>query len=323
MNILFFGAGAVGQGIGGMLAAHGCGVDMVLRKHYRDAIKYGGLHITGIYGDHNAEFGKLGLAESVEAFAGNDYDYILLTTKSFDTDTALEEIDRHITSGNIVSVQNGCGNLEKVILRFGQSRSLAARVITGFEIVNPGVVRITVSADAVHIGGPVEGIVDGRAVKLAELIDGAGLPCSATPFIRRDLFAKLLYNCALNPLGAILGVHYGALGDSVNTRKVMDAVIDEVFEMLDDMGEQTHWENAESFRDSFYNVQIPATYNHRSSMLQDIEKGKKTEIDALTGYVSLRANKAGFKTPVCDTLSSIIGFMETRSIDTSRAGHLY
>lgn len=310
MRILIFGAGAVGQGIGGMLAANGCRVDFVLRERYRAAIAAGGLTVTGIYGDHHAESSMLGLADDIEEFAGNGYDYILLTVKSHDTDGALDMLARRDTGGSIVSVQNGCGNLEKVISRFGASRSLAARVITGFEIERPGVVRITVSADSVHIGGPSESVLDDRAVELARLIDGAGLPCAATPHIRRDLFAKLLYNCALNPLGAILGVHYGALCDNRDTRAIMDAVIEEVFAMLDAVGERTHWNTPEEYRAFFYRDQLPATYDHRPSMLQDIERGRRTEIDALTGYVSARGREAGIRTPVCDTLSSIIKFRE-------------
>ena len=310
MRILIFGAGAVGQGIGGMLAAHGCRVDLVLRERHRAAIEAGGLHVTGIFGDHFAKPGSMGVSETLERFADITYDFVLVTTKSYDTDTALETLAQHVKTDCVVSVQNGCGNLEKVVTRFGESRALAARVITGFEIARPGKVRITVSADAIHIGGPVEGSQDSRAEELASFINSAGLPCVAARHIRRDLFAKLLYNCALNPLGAILGVHYGALGDNSDARQIMDAVIDEVYSMLLATGERTHWNTPGEYRDFFYGSQIPATYNHRSSMLQDIERGKRTEVDALTGYVSARGSEAGISTPVCNALSSIIRFRE-------------
>ena len=183
-------------------------------------------------------------------------------------------------------------------------------MITGFEIERPGRVRITVSADSIHIGGNNEGEIPQSAVRLAEAIDKAGLPCSATPCINRDLLAKLLYNSALNPLGAALGVHYGVLGDNPHSRSIMNAVIGEVFAVITAMGKKTHWNTAEEYEDYFYRKQIPATYDHRSSMIQDLEMGKRTEVDALTGYVSSKGTQYGIATPVCDTISGIIRFLE-------------
>jgi len=145
---------------------------------------------------------------------------------------------------------------------------------------------------------------------LADAVNAAGLPCTVTTSIRRDLFAKLLYNSALNPLGAALGVHYGALGDDPHARAVMNGVIAEVFAVMTAMNVTTHWSIPEEYEAFFYKNQIPATYHHRSSMLQDLDKGARTEIEALTGYVSRQGRIHGIQTPVCDTLSEIIRFLE-------------
>ncbi|GAG76795.1 unnamed protein product, partial [marine sediment metagenome] len=225
----------------------------------------------------------------------------------YNTETAVTELKKiHNQSFVAASMQNGCGNLEMLVKYLGEARSLAARVITGFEIERPGAVRITVTADDIHVGGFSEGEVPESATTITEAINNAGLPCVTTPFIKRDLLAKLLYNCALNPLGAILGVHYGALGDNQYARLIMNNVIHEVFNVIEAMGERTHWDTAEEYQSYFYEKQIPSTYHHRSSMLQDIENGKRTEIDALTGYVSKQGRLHGILTPVCDTLSHLI-----------------
>jgi len=311
MRILIFGAGALGQALGCMLSGSGQDVDMVLRGRFAEAIKTNGLKVSGLFGDHSADLKSLGVYTDVNAIKDKRYDYSIITTKSYDTEIAVKDISKlSVTPSFIVSMQNGCGNYEKVIDAFGRDRSLAARVITGFRIESPGNIKITVSADSVHIGGPIENEIPESARILADAINSSGLPCSATGFIRRDLFAKLLYSCALNPLGAILGVHYGLLGESSFTRALMDKVIDEVFAVINAMGQKTHWETSSEYRKLFYDQQLPTTYEHRSSMLQDIETGKRTEIDSLTGYVVCQGKKYGIDTPVCETLSEIIRFKE-------------
>ena len=227
MRFLIFGAGALGQALGCMLAAAGHHVDLVLRRRYIDVLQKQGLRVSGIFGDFAAAAGRIGLLEDISA-ACVPYDFILITTKAYDTGRAVAAIGS--LSGctcPVVSMQNGCGNVEQVLGRFGAERSLGARVITGFEIVAPGHIAVTVTADQVHVGGAVSGPVPPAAEVLAGLIAQAGLPCCAVSDIHQDLYAKLLYNCTLNPLGAILGVRYGALAEDEGTRAIMDGIIEE------------------------------------------------------------------------------------------------
>jgi 2-dehydropantoate 2-reductase len=210
----------------------------------------------------------------------------------------------------VVSLQNGCGNLEKLAERLGRERSLAGRVITGFEIERPGVVRITVSADAIHVGGCVRGTIPAAAKRLADALSHAGLPSIAVADIYQSLFAKLLYNCALNPLGALLGVPYGALGESAETRMLMDQVIEETFAVINAMGGTTPWPDAASYGRVFYGQLIPATSNHRASMLQDLDHNKPTEVEAMVGYVAAQGRKFGVPTPCCDFLAALVRFKE-------------
>jgi 2-dehydropantoate 2-reductase len=311
MRILVFGAGALGQAVGCLLAADGHDVDLILRERFREAIRREGLAVTGIFGEFRVAPDRIGSFASIDAVRDRRYDYTLVTVKSYDTAAAADALamidDQSFT---VVSLQNGCGNMEILRERFGNDHTLAARVITGFEIERPGLVRITVTADAIHIGGPLSGEIPPSAVRLAEAVNHGGLPCTTTPHIGRDLLAKLLYNSALNPLGAVLGVHYGALGDDPHSRSIMNRVIGEVFAVIRAMGARTHWETPEEYEAFFYSQQIPATYHHRSSMLQDLETGKRTEVEALTGYVSAQGQMHGVPTPVCDTLSDLVRFRE-------------
>jgi len=311
MNFLIFGAGALGQALGCLLAADGHRVDLVIRKRFMDAIAQKGLKVTGIFGDFSTEAKRLRLMESLRSQPGNNYDAALITTKSYDTAEAVTAIaGLKEFAGPVVSMQNGCGNVEQLKAYFGRKRTFGARVITGFEITAPGTIRITVSADDVHVGSCIRGTIPKFAHTLAEAINHAGLPCRAVADIYQDLFAKLLYNCALNPLGAILGVHYGELGDSRETRIIMNRIINETFAVIHGLGGSTPWPDGESYRAIFYDTLLPATYNHRPSMLQDLEQGKPTEVEALVGYVAERGEQLGIPAPTCALLAGLVRFKE-------------
>jgi len=311
MRVLIFGAGALGQALGCMLAAAGHEISLVIRKRFMDAIAENGLRVTGIFGDFIARPGQINLLENLDNSDGSEFDAAIITTKSYDTRTAIDAIAAMENfTGKVVSMQNGCGNMEQVEQRFGPERTFGARVITGFEITGPGEVAITVTADAVHIGSCQRGQIPAFAEQLARAIDQAGLPCIAVEDIYQDLFAKLLYNCALNPLGAVLGVHYGALGERQETRRIMDAVMDETFAVIKGLGGSTPWPEADSYRQVFYEKLLPATYNHRPSMLQDLENNKPTEVEALVGYVAKNGKQLAIATPTCAMLADLVRFKE-------------
>ena len=312
MNFLIFGAGALGQALGCMLAADGHRVDFLLRPRFINELQEGGLTVTGILGEYTAPKELCRLLTTISQ-ADACYDYLLLTTKAYDTAGALQDIAGLGPRGGIVvSMQNGCGNLEQVEGCFGRERTLGARVITGFAITRPGLVTITVSADAIHVGGCGRGTVPPSATLLADLLSHAGHPTVAVSDIHQSLFAKLLYNCALNPLGAILGVHYGALAEQPETQEVMNQVIDETFAVIAALGGSTPWANGDDYKTVFYSTLIPATFNHRASMLQDLEQGKPTEVDALVGYVGRQGKRFNLPTPTCDLLTALVKFKERR-----------
>lgn len=311
MRLLIYGAGALGQAIGCMLAAQGHEVHLLLRERFKKVIEQNGLSVSGIFGEYHVRGEQLGLHKELADIDGSDLEYVLLTTKAYDTASSVEDIAtlKNFT-GMVVSMQNGCGNVEQVEQAIGPERTLGSRVITGFEIECPGTVRITVSADDVHIGASQKGPIPTAAIELAAAIDQAGLPCSCVEDIHKDLFAKLLYNCALNPLGAVLGVHYGALSEHEESRAIINRVIEETFAVIKAMGKETLWGDAQEYQKVFYDRLVPMTYDHRPSMLQDIEQHKPTEVEALVGYVASKGEQHGIATPTCATLAGLVRFKE-------------
>jgi 2-dehydropantoate 2-reductase len=122
----------------------------------------------------------------------------------------------------------------------------------------------------------------------------------------------MLYNCALNPLGAILAVSYGSLAENQWSRDLMNHIAEEVFAVMTAAGFGTHWRSAGDFLRVFYDKLVPDTAGHKSSTLQDIAAGKKTEIDELTGEVLVLAEKYRIDVPCNRIIYAIIKFVEAR-----------
>ena len=205
--------------------------------------------------------------------------------------------------------QNGWGNFEIFSKSIPPQRIFNARVITGFRRLAPSHVEVTVHADAIKIGSLASGEANSLA-KLADRISQGGIPCQVTPTIAKDLWSKMLYNCCLNPLGAILETPYGSLGDSPAARSLMRGIAREVFQVMRAAGHTTHWDDVESFLRAFYRQMIPATYAHESSMLQDVRNGRRTEIDALNGAVVELGERFGIEVPHNRCMRDLVCFKE-------------
>jgi 2-dehydropantoate 2-reductase len=150
---------------------------------------------------------------------------------------------------------------------------------------------------------------------LAESLTRGGIPCIPTDTIAADLWAKMLFNCTLNPLGAILDVPYGALGAQPSTVALMNRIADEIFAVCHAMNMPLHWPSCSAFLEDFYGQQVPATANHHSSTLQDIKAGKRTEIDALNGQVITLAERHGVSVPYNQCLYRLVKFIESSTRD--------
>jgi 2-dehydropantoate 2-reductase len=215
---------------------------------------------------------------------------------------------RLAADGLLDSLQNGIGNVEHASDVLGASRVIGARVIFGAELLAPGRVRVTVNAAPVLVGSPDprDAARGTLAAAWARRFADAGIPSDATDNLLGELWAKVFYNAALNPLGALLGVPYGWLPDDPDARALMDRVIDEAFAVARASGVRLRWPDAGAYRADFYGALVPSTAAHRSSMLQDLERGRPTEIDAINGWVARRGAELGVPVPVNTTLTHVI-----------------
>jgi len=292
-RILVAGSGAIGSVVACLLAEAGLEVNVLGRGEHLQAMARadGGIEIEGIWGSHRA---RPAAAFDDPALVGEGYDCILVACKSFQTGPLVTALGKRplAAAGRAISMQNGLGNVEQLAAVFGEERSLAARVIFGGEIVRPGRVRVTVEAEPLLIGHPTRARDEG-AEHWAAVLDSAGVPARATGNVIAALWGKVFYNAALNPLGALLGFNYGQLAGSAELRGVMDRVMDEAHAVAKAEGVALPWPGAADYRAHFYGKLIPPTVDHRSSMLQDLERGRPTEIDAICGEVVRRGDAHG------------------------------
>jgi 2-dehydropantoate 2-reductase len=305
MKYLVMGAGALGSIFGGLLAEHGHDVTFVGADDHLLALKKQGLSITGIWGEHRLD--------SVKAYYGTkglsgSFDIVLLSVKSYHTEEVISQTLPFIHEGTLVfSIQNGLGNWEAIAGAVGWERTVGARVIFGAEVERPGTARVTVYADKVLLGSP-SGTAPLAPIQLVcDHLNDAGIPCALCDDIASFLWGKVLYNCSLNALGAILNVPYGRLKEAPEVMKVMREIIHEIFGVALAKGVKLPYENADAYYKILTEIQLPPTATHRSSMLQDMAKGSRlTEIDALNGAIGRYGREHGIETPVNDVLTAII-----------------
>ena len=298
MRILVMGAGAVGSVLGGFLATGGHDVTLLGRAWHLDAVRRDGLAITGLWGEHRVT--GLAVATRPEEVArAPAFDWVLVCVKAYQTAQAAALLPGLLGSpGSLVcAFQNGLGNYEALTQAVAPERVALARVIFGADL-EPGTVRVTVCADDVLVGAPDPRFPRARAVQLAAALQASGIPARATASILVELWAKVLYNCALNGLSTLFEAPYGKLLEREPARRLMAAVIDEAYRVAAAHRIKLEPAAAKAYRELLFTRLIPDTAAHRSSMLQDVRRGRPTEIESLNGALVRLAAPVGVPVPM-------------------------
>jgi 2-dehydropantoate 2-reductase len=306
MRYLIMGTGALGTIFGGLLRQAGQSVDFIGQGEHFDVLRRQGLAIDGIWGTLQA-----GPVTVSPQDPKRPYDSILLCVKSFDTETACRQVKSLLAPGGLViSIQNGLGNLDIISRECGPAAAVGARVIFGAKISRPGLATITVYADKVLLGMPSAGSHPAQLLQVAAHLNQAGIPTALVDNIITPIWEKALYNCALNPLGAILRATYGELAASGPTRDLMAAIIAEIYAVAARMHIPLYHATWAGYFQHFLERLVPPTAAHHPSMLQDLQQGRRTEIEALNGTICRYAVQHHLPAPTNDTVCRLIRFLE-------------
>ena len=305
MKILVMGAGAIGSVFGGFLAEKGNDVSFIGREQFIQAIKKVGLRISGIWGEHFVRNVKC--FTSVNEISEANFDFVLLSTKSFDTEETVKQVLTLVGPETmIVSLQNGLGNIETIARLAGKERTIGARVIFGVVLIEPGHFNISASADKVLLGAISPDVPADKVTEIAATINNAGITTATTSEIEKFIWTKVLYNCCLNAPSALLDTCYGKLGEFEATRKIIRSIITEVLAVAKGCEVDMGFPDTASYEKVLYGELLPTTYAHHASTLQDLKSGKKTEIEALNGAIVRMGREKGIPTPVNWTLTQLI-----------------
>ncbi len=302
--VAVMGAGAVGCYFGGMLARAGARVTLIGRRTHVEAIAREGLFLDSVRFQE-----RLPVAASTQPDAVRDAEIVLFSVKTVDTEEAGRMMAPHLAPGAIVmSLQNGVDNVDRLRTAVG-IEALPAVVYVAAAMAAPGRVKHSGRGDLVI------GVPRGRpqrsddVARAAEVFTRAGLPCRVSENIEGELWMKLILNCAGNALTAITQASYGRLARNEAARQVMLATAAEAIAVAHAAGVELPPMDLGAAALKLAREFGEAT----SSTAQDLARGKRTEIDALNGYIVRRGAELGVPTPVNHTLFALVKLLEDDS----------
>lgn len=314
INILIIGSGAIGIGLGASLLSQNVNVSFFSRKNTAKAMEKFGIKRTGIFENIKVTSDKFKVYHSYKTIPVDTFDFVLICTKTSvnkKISIKLNENKRILKeNAKIIIFQNGFGNDEEYLKYFDENQVYCARVITGFKRPEMHISEITVHTQPILLGS-LHNCPSSNVSIISEMINDSGIPSETTEDLSMYLWDKMLYNCTLNPLGAILGVNYGKLTENDYSIEIMNSIIDEIFDVLNASGFKSNWDTPEDYKEIFYSKLVPDTYNHESSTLQDIKKRQKTEIDTLTGKIIELAEEYNINVPVNKVIYNQIKALES------------
>ena len=305
MKTLVYGIGALGTVFATLLKKKGHTVCAIDTDDVVATVSEGMLVVTGIWGEHRALLDEA--VSSIEDLKQRDFDLIIVTVKAYNTAEVCRDLLPVMGEDTIVILaQNGYGNYDEAVQFIPVEQLALARVIFGAETLATGFSKVSVEADPVVIGSPDNRVAMEKLQRFAELLSDAGIETEVTDEIMKYLWGKIIYNCALNPLGAILEVPYGFLVKEDESKLIVDDIIKEIFQVLAAMEEETFWPDAEAYFQEFYSKLILKTSDHHSSMLQDMNRGRKTEIEYLNGAIVRLGKQYDIDTPANEMMRTMV-----------------
>ena len=304
-RVAVVGAGAVGGYFGGMLARAGAHVTLIGRPVHVDVWMRDGLVLDSV-NFHET----IPVAASTEVSASRDADLVLFSVKSLDTEETARQLARHVRrDALVVSLQNGVDNVERMRAAAALD-PIAAAVYVASSMPASGRVKHAGRGDLLigDLPGRSSPPRQAAVARVSAWFEAAGVPCRVSPDIEADLWIKLITNVALNAISAVVRAPYGDIVAIPESRETIRQLVNECVAVAQ-AGRvalptvdfvQMVWRFAEK---------VGQVY---SSTAQDLDRGKRTEIDALNGFVLRRGAELGVATPVNQALLALVRLREAQ-----------
>ena len=319
MRVAIYGAGSLGTILGAFISKAGVPVELINRnKAHIEALKTKGAQVVG-----TMQFCQPVIAYTPDEMSGQ-YDILFLMTKQQHNAEVVQMLKNYLAAdGVLVTFQNGLPEMQ-IAEVLGEERVLGSTVAWGATLQSPGVCELTSEPDALSFSlGAISEKRSKHFAKVKELLELMGTVDVEENFLGTR-WSKLLINASFSGMSAVLGCTFGEAAGPKESRKVVQAIIKECIDVCQkggiriepvqgkDIVKLLNYTNPIKKAFSFFIIPI-AIRKHaklKASMLQDLEKGKLTEVDAINGAVSEYGRKVGFPTPVNDKVVEIIHKIE-------------
>ncbi len=291
MRILVFGAGSLGCALGGILARRH-EIILVGRRENMDAVKRNGLRLSG---DIEATL-RVETHETAEGLEPPDL--MILTTKSYHTKHVVDTLmPMPWADTPVLTLQNGLGNLE-LIRTWKGPKAFGGTTTMGSSLTSPGNVRISGLGRTV-IGSDMDAL---GAKRLAEAFSACGLIVDVKMDISGEIWAKAIVNACINPLTAILRVPNGKLLESETISRLMSELCDECVAVAKSadvvLPDVRMIDRVRAVAEN--------TAENRSSMLRDVELGRRTEIAQMNGMICRIGSHHGVHSPLNRAMAAMV-----------------
>lgn len=244
------------------------------------------------------------------------FDFIFLTTKAYDTESALFQYKEIVNSSKwLIILQNGIGNEESVEKFCDEEKIVRALTTFGALLKEPGIVALSglgvtkvgfVSAKNQHCDNAKLKRSQSDLFILNHILNLAGLNSTISEDITRDCWEKVFVNIGINAFGALTRLKNGELLKHEGLKNLMREAVEEAVKISKLKNIKLLEKN---YVDVVYDVALKTSKN-KNSMLQDVLSGKKTEIEHINGKILEYANQLGEKVPINETLTCLVKGLE-------------
>jgi 2-dehydropantoate 2-reductase len=304
MKIVVVGPGAMGCLFAGLLAESELYDVWLIDKNQIRAkeISDYGITIEGIGGKRTIENLHVVSNSALIGYA----DLVIICVKSYDTLKATDSIKQIIRDNTIViTLQNGLNNVEIISEIIGKEKVIAGITSLGATMLDVGHIRHAGVGDTVI--GEIDGTISKRIESVAEIFRNANIQIKITDNIYGSIWGKLIINASINPITAITRLSNGELLEHEYTRNLLRLSAEESANVALASNILLPYDDPVFAVESV----CRATHLNVSSMLQDVLKGRRTEIDAINGAIVKEGKKNGIKTPINESLTYLIKGIES------------